>query len=324
MVVPTSLKSYSLALRTLAMVAVLVVIRAVLWSLGVEGIAPTTLASSIVGGGIFVMGLVIAGTLSDYKDAERAPTDLAAGLYSILRESESMHRVWGKPNLPKLRDRLVAIVDALRRDIDTGTTRECQEAVEALSESFLEMEDTDVPANYIVRLRSEQAALRKSVVRIYHIQREEFLPSAYAMIVSFVIMIITLLMFTKIEGQIETLVTLAFLSFFFLYLLQLLNVINKPFKVGQERGDDDVSLFLLYEFVVHARLADQELDSEQIVAIAELVEKQEASTSTFAPGDGTVEQDATTGDAPVVDLEDAIDTAAGEVASPTRGTGDQP
>jgi len=37
MVVPTSLKNYTLALGTLAMVAVLVVIRAVLWSLGVEG-----------------------------------------------------------------------------------------------------------------------------------------------------------------------------------------------------------------------------------------------------------------------------------------------
>jgi hypothetical protein len=39
------------------------------------------------------MGLVIAGTLGDYKDAERAPTDLAAGLYAILRETETMNRV---------------------------------------------------------------------------------------------------------------------------------------------------------------------------------------------------------------------------------------
>lgn len=97
-------------------------------------------------------------------------------------------------------------------------------AVEALNQSFLELEESDVPANYVVRLRQEQAGLRKSVLRIYHIQREEFLPSAYAMIVSFVVMILALLMFTKIEGQVETLVTLAFLSFFFLYLLRLLNV----------------------------------------------------------------------------------------------------
>ena len=88
------------------------------------------------------------------------------------------------------------------------------------------------------------------------------------MIVSFVVLIVALLLFTKIENQLITLVTLGFLSFFFLYLLCLLNVINKPFKVGQERGDDDVSLFLLYEFVVHARSAGQDLTTEQVVEIA--------------------------------------------------------
>ena len=66
----------------------------------------------------------------------------------------------------------------------------------------------------------EQAALRKSVLRIYHIQREEFLPSAYVMIVSFVIMILAMLMFAKFKSPAETLVTLALVSFFFLYLLR--------------------------------------------------------------------------------------------------------
>jgi hypothetical protein len=106
-----SLKDYRLAIQTLLIVAVLVGIRAVLWALGIEGIQPTALASSIIGGGIFVLALVIAGTLSDYKDAERAPTDLAAGLYAILRESESMNRIWGSPDLPRLRERLIGVVE---------------------------------------------------------------------------------------------------------------------------------------------------------------------------------------------------------------------
>jgi hypothetical protein len=36
------------------------------------------------------LGLVIAGRLSDYKEAERAPTEIAA-VYAILRQGESMH-----------------------------------------------------------------------------------------------------------------------------------------------------------------------------------------------------------------------------------------
>jgi hypothetical protein len=252
------LGNYRLILDTAIVVAVLVAIRVALWFVGIEGMSPGPLVASIVAGGVFVMGLMIAGTLSDYRDAERAPADLAAGLYAILRECESMHSVWTKPALPDLRRRLVAIVAALRSDINAGNSRTCQAAIEDLSQSFLEMENTDVPANYIVRMRQEQAGLRKSLLRVYHIQREEFLPSAYVMIMSVVAIILALLMITDFDGLGQSLVTLAFLSFFFIYLLRLLNVISSPFKVGQERTDDDVSLFLLHEFVLQAQVGEGE------------------------------------------------------------------
>jgi hypothetical protein len=80
---------YRVAIETVVIVAVLVAIRAALWNFGLAGISTSPLTSSIVAGGVFVMGLVVAGTLSDYRDAERAPTDPAAGLYAFLRESES-------------------------------------------------------------------------------------------------------------------------------------------------------------------------------------------------------------------------------------------
>ena len=108
------LGNLELGITTLVIVAVLVGIRAVLWALGVEGLSPTALSAGIITGGVFVLGLVVAGTLGDYRDAERAPTDLAAGLYSILREAESMHSVWRAPDLSKLRTRLVAVVTTLR------------------------------------------------------------------------------------------------------------------------------------------------------------------------------------------------------------------
>ena len=137
--------SYRVAVETVAIVAVLVAIRAVIWNLGITGMSTTPLASSIIGGGVFVMGLVVAGTLSDYRDAERAPTDIAASLYALLREAEAMNNVWGKPDLAVLRNRLIAVVTSLRSDINAGNTRDCQEAVEDMSASLLELEESDVP-----------------------------------------------------------------------------------------------------------------------------------------------------------------------------------
>jgi hypothetical protein len=269
------LGNYRVAVETLAVVAVLMVIRAILWNLGITGISASPLASSIVAGGIFVMGLVVAGTLADYRDAERAPTDIAAGLYALLREAESMNAVWGRPDLTRLRERLIRIVTTLRADINAGNTRDCQTAVEDVSESLLELEESDVPANYVVRLRTEQSGLRKSLLRVYHIQREEFLPSAKAMIQSIVVIILILLIFTDLGGFWESLVTLGFLSFFFVYLLRMLGLIDKPFKVGSERTEDDVSLFLLTEFMVHAQAAGgAAVQAEDVAAKAEAVEEQ--------------------------------------------------
>jgi hypothetical protein len=273
--------------------------------------SPTPLASSIIGGGVFVMGLVVAGTLGDYRDAERAPTDVAAGLYAILREAETMNRVWGKPDLAALRERLVRVVTALRSDINSGSGRQCQEAVEGLSESLLELEETDVPANYVVRLRSEQAGLRKATLRVYHIQREEFLPSAKAMIMSLVVVIMVMLLFTDMGGHLESLVTLAFLAFFFIYLLRLLEVIDRPFKVGRERTDDDVSLFLLTEFMVHAQATGVGgVAAEHVAARAEALEER------LAEVEGTHAEAEVAGEEAVEDLTTTVEQTLPERGGP--------
>jgi len=195
--------------------------------------------------------------------------------------------------------------------VGNGGSRDCQAAIEDLSESLLELENTDVPANYIVRLRAEQAGLRKAVLRVYQIQREEFLPSAHAMIYSFAVLILVLLAFTKIGTEAETLVTVAFLAFFFVYLLRLLDVINRPFKVGHKRSDDDVSLFILYEFVVHARLGAADLGGEQVVEIAERIEEQEAALPEVSEAEGAGLPAGDEGPPP--ELEEVIDAAAAPV-----------
>ena len=161
-----------MAIDTAIIVGAIVAARAVLVAAGVDGMTLSPLTSSIVAGGVFVMGLVVAGTLSDYKDADRAPADMATELYGILRDCESMDAAWNKPDMALLRQRLIAVVTALRADFDAGNTRECQQAVEDLSASFLELEDTDVPANYIVRLRQEQSVLRKAVLHAELPKRE--------------------------------------------------------------------------------------------------------------------------------------------------------
>ena len=128
--------------------------------------------------------------------------------------------------------------------------------------------------NTMNRLRTEQAGLRKALLRVYQLQREDFLPSAWAMIVAIVVFILALLMFTNFDGLEESLATIGFLSFFFISLLRLLSIISTPFKLGAEWTEDDVSLFLLNEFVVQVQATEEgEIVVADIESHAEDVEE---------------------------------------------------
>ena len=242
-----AVKRGRVAIETALIVLGLVLVKLVLEALSLEFIDLSPLYTSIVAGGIFVIGLIVAGTLADYKESEKMPAEIAAALENIREDCQSIHQTKQEFDLPRLRKSLAAVVAALRADLADPASRTCLDAINDLSDAFLELERLEVPPNYIVRLRTEQGAIRRNVLRIYHIQRIDFLPSAYLLIQTIVILIIAALEFTKIDPIYESVVILAFISYFFIYLLRLLRIIDRPFRVD-ERTMDDVSLFLLNEF----------------------------------------------------------------------------
>jgi hypothetical protein len=243
-------RRWRVALQTAALVVALVVLKAALVALDLEFINLSPLYTSIVAGGIFVIGLIVAGTLADYKEAEKVPAEMAAALEAILEDGRSIKETNPDLDLERLQKTLVRVVDTFREDLARGSSS-CLEAINELSESFEELERLGAPPNYIVRLRQEQGVIRKSVLRVYHVQRTDFLPSAYILIQTIVLLIIAGLEVTRFPVIYEGLVVLVVISYFFLYLLRLLRIMDKPFRVT-ERTMDDVSLFLLREFARRA------------------------------------------------------------------------
>ena len=213
-----------------------------------EFISISPLFTSVLAGGVFVLGLIVAGTLADYKEAERVPADITAALTNIHDDAAAFKEAFPVLDLERLEDTLFRIVAAFHHDLGDDRSTEALEAIDDLNASFLEFDRIGVPATYTSRLRGEQGALRRSVLRVYHVQRTEFLPSAYLLIQSIVVIIITVLAFMEIEPTYEAVIILAFISFFFISLLRLLHIMDRPFHVD-ERTDDDVSLFLLRRFV---------------------------------------------------------------------------
>jgi hypothetical protein len=241
------LHRWKVAATTAALVAGVLVIRLAVDALSWEFVTPGPLLTSIIAGAIFVTGLIVAGTLADYKESERMPAEITAALDNIHEDARSIAATEPEFDLAGLQTLLRNIVATFRQDLAQSGSRACLEAINALSAPFLALERLGVPANYIVRLRAEQGSVRRNVLRIYHIQKTEFLPSAYILIQSIVTLIIGVLVFAKIEPGYEAVVLLLMISYFFIYLVMLLKILDTPFRVRQHTMDD-VSLFLLKEF----------------------------------------------------------------------------
>lgn len=248
----------ALLLQTIPLVLILVAAKLLVERLGWEFIVVSPLHTSIVAGAIFIVGLMLTGTMSDYKESERLPTETAASMEAIYREGAYVKALHPDFDLGRLAETLGRIPHTLRADL-LGDGQETIATVEQLTESFLEMDRLGVPPNYIARLKQEQALIVRNLMRAAYIQRIAFLPSAYTLVEIMLTLLITLLMFTQVATEVTDAILLGFISLIFLYILRLLRVLDAPFRAAGA-GLDDVSLYQV-EAIHHApleRLPDAE------------------------------------------------------------------
>lgn len=240
-------RRWRVAAQTAVAVPILLAIRYGVEQADWQFVTPGPLLSAVVSGGIFVVALVAAGTLTDYKESERVPAEIVAGLTSILVDAQAFKREKPQFDLDRLERRLRNVVTTFKADLATPGARTCLEAVNVITDSFAEMDRLEVIATYISRLRGEQAAIRKTVLRVYHIQHTEFVPSAYTLIWAVLLLAVGVLTFTISGDSKEAYVLLGAIYFFLLYLARLLKILDTPFQPGKQTSDD-VDLMLLDQF----------------------------------------------------------------------------
>lgn len=255
-----SSKNIRVGIWTALAVGALIAIKFGLHAIGLEFLAVNTLFSSAIGGAVFIVGFLLAGIITDYKEAEKVPAELRAALENIVEEGRVFQLTKNEFDQKKLRTSAVEVSQNFFRGLshegNHSDLESCLRSIDSLSDSFLEMEKLSMPPNYITRLKTEQGNLRRIVLRVYHMQRTQFIPSAHFLAMSLVGLVILLMLFIKSEGTPESTVIFAVISYLFLYVARLIQIIEKPFREGHQ-SQDDVSLFLLHEFEEKMKLEKQ-------------------------------------------------------------------
>lgn len=219
--------------------------------LDLEFISINALLTSGIGGAIFILGFLLSSVLTDYKEADRLPAEIRVALEGIHGDVEAFAALNPSFLSGRCRHILLDITYRIRQgvgcEVGHADLRPALDAVDELSTIYLELESLNCPNTYIVRLRTLQDSLRRSISRIYHIQRNQFVPSVHVLVQTLVACIVLLLLFLKTEGAPESMIMFGFISFLFVYALYLIRVLEQPFRKGHATLDD-VSLFLTTEF----------------------------------------------------------------------------
>ena len=238
-------------LIAVAVTTVVVAVKYWLHYLGWEPIEQSSLHNSIISSVIFVIGFVLSATIADYKESERIPAQFASVVENMYEDAREIQKTYPKFDLELFRRNLVEILGSFRegtRINRTGARREIHD----LNETFGEMERAGVPANFIVKLKQQQAQLLRSMHRVNYIQKIKFIPSAFLLVRCIVMLVIGLLLLTNIDPFYGSLVIVGLITFILVYMLILIQIISTPFHTEGET-QDDVSLFLLREAGQHLK-----------------------------------------------------------------------
>lgn len=149
-------KKYQLVSKVILIGGIVIILKLIAHWFGWEIISLNPLFSGILAGNVFLMGFLLTGVLTDYKESERLPGELAASIESIAEEViaiyKSKNASGGKECLVYLCQLTVSIKNWFYKK---ERTRDIMEKWSGLSDFFMALEPL-TQATFIARLKQEQ------------------------------------------------------------------------------------------------------------------------------------------------------------------------
>lgn len=235
-------KEHRIFYRVLPFIALLVLVKLLLHRFNLEWLSINAIFSGLIGANVFLMGFLLSGVLSDYKESERLPGELSAILATLADELQSIHRRTSSPLALTGLEHIHMLGFTIHRWLhkqERSSTVMAQ--IADLNDHFLAVEPL-TQANFIARLKQEQSSLRKIIIRIHTIRETDFISSGYFIASSTTILLLLGLAFARIEPFYESLFFVVVVSYLLLFLMFLIRDLDNPFGYYENASSEDVSL----------------------------------------------------------------------------------
>ncbi len=238
------MKKWGLTFKVLAIISVLLILKRVIDIFDLDVVTASPLITALVGGVIFTIAIIFTGTLTDYKESEKIPGELAAAIKALYKESRIIPIDDGKIT-EDMRIHIRALLQVINSNFrkNAWEAEEINSATDAIDEDISKLAEKDVAPPFIVKLRTEMVNIDKLSNRIKTISETTFIPAAYGIAEMAVGAVLLVLLFVKAEPYYEGLALLGATSSLLIGLILLIKDMDNPFEVGKDTyADVDLSL----------------------------------------------------------------------------------
>ena len=213
----------------------------------------TNFFPSILTGIIFILGFILAGVLSDYKESEKIPNEISISLFILWQETYIAWKNFQNPASKTLQNKLKKFVPMLKKDFFLERNRNIFDLVDSFSDDFSEL-DKNVAPPLMGRLRTEQANIRKMLNRIEVIKDTDFVPSVFVSIKAITIMFLIMYCFLQTDHSTwwGGIILISMFTFIIFSIIFLISDMDDPFEYEGEDDNnvksDEISLNILQKF----------------------------------------------------------------------------
>jgi hypothetical protein len=200
-------------------------------------------------GTFFVIGLLLAGTMTDFKESEKIPCEIASNLEAIQdwiflalkapsnyeNNKKPLDKDFFKSKLIIVTDGVILWINSVEKD-----SNQIFPLLRKLNEIAYYFSERAIDKEAIKGIQENTNALRKQLTRAYSISRNKFIKPAYTLLQSILVVVISLLMLTKFKTEIADYMVTISVLYIFVFLYFLILGLDDPFNIN--RGDTEVDL----------------------------------------------------------------------------------
>ncbi len=234
-------QKWSIAFKIMPLVILVAILKFLSHKFGLEIMELNALFTSLVAGTIFLIGFLISGVLSDYKESEKIPSELSASMKTLFDDTYTIYKGKNSDTAHQFIEFQKSFINSLMDWFyKKERTQSILKKISMMNDFFIELDKEGVQANYIIKMKNEQNSLRKMILRIDTIRDTEFVGSAYAIVEAMGFLIAIGLIIIKIEPFYASLFFTLLVTFLISYMFFLIKDLDNPFdySVNGESGTE--------------------------------------------------------------------------------------